>query len=242
MSAKRSVHHSHQHAASLSTDNTHRTGHPLQNARPRASHRAVLLGIAVGTDPESRSLVYAPPCSFVSAIFICPFFISHLAFAREICLLCQVFGSLIRHAASIARTPITLSVPVICAAFFGRSVFLPRLCIRPLQPLGSARIAAVGVPPIAASMNIKVSAASAACDLVKLRLVLGETKTGLLGKMTRSCPYPLDRCRVTRRAAEAQVRTLHLRPRYENPHLGVPTLSSFRHSKQSTDHAALGEG
>ncbi len=192
MSAKRSVHHSHQHAASLSTDNTHRTGHPLQNARPRASHSAVLLGIAVGTDPESRSLVYAPPCSGLSVIFICPSFILHLAFAREVCRLCQVFGSLIHHAVSISRPPLPLRVSVIRAAFFGRSVFLSSLCIRPLQPLGAARVAAVGVPSIATPVDVKVSAASTACNLVKLRLVLGETKTGLLGKTTRSCPYPLD--------------------------------------------------
>jgi len=206
MSAKRSVHHSHQHAASLSTDNTHRTGHPLQNARPRASHSAVLLGIAVGTDPESRSLVYAPPCSGVSAIFICPFFILHLAFAREMCRLCQVFGSLIRHAVSIARSPIPLRVPMISAALFGRSVFLSSLCIRPLQPLRPARVAAVGMPPVATPVDAKVGSASAAGDLANLRLVLGETKTGLLGRMNRSSPYPLDQHRVTRRAAGSSPR------------------------------------
>ena len=84
MSAKRSVHHSHQLAASLSTDNTHRTGHPFQKAKPRAKRAAVQRGTAVGTDPESRKHVYDPPCSGVSRILICPSFIAHLAFAREV--------------------------------------------------------------------------------------------------------------------------------------------------------------
>lgn len=70
MTAKRSVHHSHQHAASLSTDNTHSTGHPLQNARPFTNWVAALRGIAVGTDPVSHKRVYDPPFSGVSRIFI----------------------------------------------------------------------------------------------------------------------------------------------------------------------------
>jgi hypothetical protein len=36
---------------------------------------------------------------------------------------------------------------------------------------------------VTAPVDVKVSAAPAAGDLVKLRLDLGETKTGLLGKM-----------------------------------------------------------
>lgn len=66
MPAKRSVHHSNQLAASLSTDNTHRTGHPLQNARPRVNANAVFRGTAVGTNPVSRKRVYDPPCSGAS--------------------------------------------------------------------------------------------------------------------------------------------------------------------------------
>lgn len=201
MPTKRSVHHSHQLAASLSTDNTHRTGHPLHNARPRAKVAAVLRDTAVGTNPESRKRVYDPPCSGASRSFICPFFISHLAFADEVWRFGQVFGSLIRHASPVARTPIPLRVPVILATLLGRPVLLPRPCLRPLEPHVAASVAAVRVPSIAAPVDVELCAAGPANDFKKLRLNLGETKTGLLGKTTRSCPYPLDRHRVTRRAA-----------------------------------------
>ena len=85
MSASRSVHHSHQHAASLSTDNTHATGHPLHSDSPPASRAALFRGIAVGTDPQSRNRVYAPLFWGESCIFLCPFFITHLAFPLEVC-------------------------------------------------------------------------------------------------------------------------------------------------------------
>lgn len=115
----------------------------------------------------------------------------HLAFAHEMCPRCQVSGRVIRHASSVARSSRSLCVPVIHPPLIGFPVFLPRSCPRPIQPLCAAQIAAVRMPPIAASVNIKVSAATAAVDLVNFRLDLGETKTRLLGTMPRSCPYPL---------------------------------------------------
>jgi hypothetical protein len=45
------------------------------------------------------------------------------------------------------------------------------------------------MPPITASVDVELSAARPAGDLVKLRLDLGETKTGLLGRIPRSSPH-----------------------------------------------------
>ena len=91
MSASCSVHHSHQLAASQSTDNTHTTGHPLHSDSPCASLAAVLCGIAVGTDPQSCNRVYAPLFCGDNCIFICPCFIMHLALPHEVCRPGQVF-------------------------------------------------------------------------------------------------------------------------------------------------------
>ena len=189
MPAKRSVHHSHQHAASLSTDNTHETGHPLQNVSPRTSRAAAFRGTAVGTDPLRSNRVYEPPFSGSIRIVICPCFISHLAFAHEVCRRRQLFGSLIRHARSSA--PFSLRIPVILATFRGAAVLAARLSRRPLSSLCTARIAAVRVAPIAVPMNMKQGAAPAAGDLVEFRPVLGEATSWTLE--TEGCIIPLFR-------------------------------------------------
>jgi hypothetical protein len=93
---------------------------------------------------------------------------------------------MIRHATTAITRPTCLfGVSVIRAPLLRRPVLLASLRLRPFQPLGAAGVTAVRMPVIAAPVSVKRSAAGAADDLVDLRLDLGETKTGLLGNMTR---------------------------------------------------------
>lgn len=57
---------------------------------------------------------------------------------------------------------------VLCA-FVRAAVGTPGSSSRPLSPFGSAGVAAVGVPPVAAAVDVKVGVAPATGDLVELR-------------------------------------------------------------------------
>jgi hypothetical protein len=84
MSAKTSVHHSHQHAVSLSTHNTHATGQPLQKSSARTSRATSFLITELGTTPVSRSRVNRPPYTGDKTARKRPSFTVHLL--REVCL------------------------------------------------------------------------------------------------------------------------------------------------------------
>ena len=190
MPAVSSVHHSHQHAASLSTDNTHVTGHPLQNDRPWTSWIALARGTEVGTEPESRSRVYAPSFSGSRTIRIFPYFIMRLAFERMTCLIGQVFGSLIHHAAFDLKTSSSLRIAVIFATFLRFSVFATRRLSAFLSAFNTTAISAVGVSSVASAVNVKKMAAGAACDFVEFRCVLGEAR--FWTSPTTRCMMPLS--------------------------------------------------
>ena len=81
---------------------------------------------------------------------------------------------MIRHATTLAPAPLPLRVPVVCPPLLGCSVLLSRFCLRPLQPLVPAFIAAVRMTTVTAPVDVKVSAASTASNLVDLRAILGE--------------------------------------------------------------------
>jgi hypothetical protein len=184
MPARRSVHHSHQHAVSMATDNAHSTGPPLQKRSPRTSRATSLRATLLGTTPVSRNRVYDPPWTGDRVARNSPFSIAHLL--TEVCTDGLRPGSLIPHASGLDPSPLPplpLRVPVILAPLHGRPVPPPGRPCRPPSPLSAARSAAVRVPPVAAPVDQELVAAGAAPDDQKLQSPSAGRKTGPRGSL-----------------------------------------------------------
>lgn len=186
MPAKRSVHHSHQHAVSTATDNAHSTGPPLQKQSLRASRATSLCATLLGTTPVSRNLVNDPPWTGYRVARNNPFSIAHLAFAHEVCRPCQLLGSLIPHASGSDPSPLppgALRVPVVLPPFHRQAVPPPGLPRRPAPTFTTAWNAAVRVPPVTAPVDQEIFAAGAALDDQKLQSPSAGLKTGPRGSL-----------------------------------------------------------
>ena len=183
MSARRPVHHSHQHAAAPSAHNAQSTGVPLRRASPRAGLAAFLHAPAVGNDPQSRNRVYDPLSSGESQIRILPSSIDHLL--HRVCPFARRVGSSIRHAADpelSVLTPLLLGLVVGVLPLLRPAVLPPGGPPRPAVPLGPTGIVAtVGVSPVAAPVDAEVLAAGAARDDQEIQSPSAGRETGPLG-------------------------------------------------------------
>ena len=123
------------------------------------------------------------------------------AVARPRCPAGQVPGTLIRHASSPAALP--LRVPMVLCAFVRAAVGAPGPSSRPRSPLGPAGVAAVGLPSVAAAVEVEVGTAPAAGDLVEFRRSPARAVPELPGRWDALCQRSVS---VRRRRAHSRLR------------------------------------